>query len=151
MENFDGVFKFTNNSDEAFTALWNNKEYVFPSMTRCPMVIPNEQVIRKKFALNWAQREFAKSKEAKALDKEGKKHFSPATYDELTVLAPWIQMCLDPLPLAEATVKEGKKEKLDFVDGGSAVLGGQVSTASLGAADGPFKEFVPTEFGSMSA
>jgi hypothetical protein len=36
MENFDGVFKFTNNSDEAFTALWNNKEYVFPSMTRCP-------------------------------------------------------------------------------------------------------------------
>lgn len=42
METFDGVFKFTNATDEDFAVLWNNKEYVYPANTSCPMVIANE-------------------------------------------------------------------------------------------------------------
>ncbi len=41
---FDGVFRFTNATKEDFTALWNNKEYVFPAGTCCPIVIPDESL-----------------------------------------------------------------------------------------------------------
>ena len=62
-ESFDGVFKFTNNTSEDFTGLWNNKEYSFPKKTSCPMIILGEplvniQEITKKFAYKLATREF---------------------------------------------------------------------------------------------
>ena len=59
----NGVFFFTNATDDDFIALWNNKEYKFPAKTTCPMLIQGEppenvQEIRKKWAYKLAQREF---------------------------------------------------------------------------------------------
>jgi hypothetical protein len=154
MENtFDGSFKFTNTSKEDFKVLWNNKEYTFPAESTCPMVIPGEsleniQEIRKKFALKWAQREFAKSKEWKAIEKEGNKHHTPATYNE-SILESYVQQCLNPLPLSATSVKDAPKKDIKFVDGGSVILGEQVSTGSLSASDGAFKDYTPPSFGKM--
>lgn len=110
---FDGVFRFSNNSDEDFAVLWNNKEYVFPAKTRSPIIIPNEpleniQEIRKKWAYKWAEREWFKSPAYKKLSKL--ENFRGGRDDK--ELEPLIQMCLSPLPIAKATVREGKKENL---------------------------------------
>lgn len=109
---FDGVFRFTNATKEDFVALWNNKEYVFPAGTCCPMIIPDEtleniQEIRKKFAYKLAVREFYNSKEYTRLSKMGRG--LPPTFDD-KVLQPWIDQCLSPLPIAKAKVREGKKD-----------------------------------------
>lgn len=111
-EDFDGVFRFTNATDEDFIFLWNNKEYVFPTKTCCPMIIASEsleniQAIRKKAAFKLATREFYKGKEYKGMVKNGKA--DPSTFDE-KVLQPWIDECLKPLPSARAKVKELKKD-----------------------------------------
>lgn len=110
---FDGVFRFSNNSDKDFTALWNNKEYTFPARTRSPIIIPNEtpehiQEIRKKWAYKWAEREWFESDAYKRLTKLD--NFRGGRDDK--DLEPLIQMCLDPLPTAKAAVKEGAKEDL---------------------------------------
>ncbi len=115
-DDFDGVFRFSNNSDEDFKVLWNNKEYTFPAHTRSPMIIPNEsleniQEIRKKFAFKWAEREWFKSPEYYRMADMGKG--LPPTRDD-KVLEPLIQQCLDPLPLSKATVAEGKKRDDKF-------------------------------------
>lgn len=118
MENdFTGVFYFTNASNQDFTALWNNKEYLFPAGTSCPMLIPGEpleniQEIRKKWAYKLAVREFHKGADFARLN--GAKTHLPATYDD-KVLQPWIDQCLAPLPKAEAKVKEVKKTKVNTV------------------------------------
>ena len=49
---FDGVFRFTNPTDEDFDYKWNNVIYTYPAMQTVPMVIKNEtpehvQQIRK--------------------------------------------------------------------------------------------------------
>lgn len=111
-EEFDGVFRFSNNSDEDFLALWNNKEYTFPKNTRSPMIIPNEsleniQEIRKKWAYKWAQREWFKSPQYNRMKEMG--NGLPPTMQEKD-LESLIQMCLEPLPLSKATVKEGKSQ-----------------------------------------
>ena len=111
-EEFDGVFRFTNPTDEEFRVLWNNKEYVFPAQSRCPLIIPNEtleniQEIRKKFAYKLAVREFYKSKEYVKLSKMG--NGLPPTFDEKT-LEPMIEKCLAPLPLARAKTKDLPKD-----------------------------------------
>lgn len=111
---FDGVFRFTNPTDEDYIALWNNKEYLFPAMSTCPMIIPDEsldhiQEIRKKWAYKLAVREFYKGKEYFNLVKLGKGH--PATFDE-KLLQPFVDQCLKPLPEAKATVKELPKKKV---------------------------------------
>lgn len=113
---FDGVFRFSNNSDEDFTCLWNNREYIFPAKTRSPIVIPNEsleniQEIRKKWAFKWAEKEWYKSDEYERMSKMGG-GLPPTRNDK--VLEPLIQMCLVPLPLGKAEVKEGKPEKLNI-------------------------------------
>lgn len=149
----DGVVKFTNASDEDFMALWNNKEYTFPAKTTCPMVIPNEpseniQEICKKFAMKYAQRELSKSKAYKAIEKEAAKHISPATYDE-KILQEYVDQCLAPLPIGEASVKDIPKQKIQFRDGGSAILGEGANVAGLSSADGAFKEYIPPELGAM--
>lgn len=119
--NFEGVFKFTNPTDEDFVALWNNKEYVFPAQTTCPIIIANEsleniQEIRKKFAYKLAVREFYSGKEYSRLVKLGEKSKSgmPPTFDE-KVLEPMIEMCLKPLPMAQAKVTTRKSETREIV------------------------------------
>ena len=110
-KDFGGVFYFTNATDEDFSVLWNNKEYVYPKGTSCPMIILNEsleniQEIRKKFAYKLAVREWYKGKEYQRMSKMG--NGIPPTFDE-KVLQPWIDQCLNPLPKAQAKIKEVSK------------------------------------------
>lgn len=105
---FDGVFRFSNNSDEDFKVLWNNIEYTFPAKTRSPMIIrgespENTQEIRKRFAFKWAEKEWYKGDEYKRMKEMGN-GLPPTRNDK--VLEPLIQMCLDPLPTAKAQVVE---------------------------------------------
>jgi hypothetical protein len=104
---FDGVFRFSNNSDEDFVKMWNSVEYTFPAHTRTPMIIrgctPEEiQEIRKRWAYAWAEREWFKSEDHKRLNAQPN---SRGGRDD-TVLDALIQSCLDPLPTGKATVKE---------------------------------------------
>lgn len=114
---FDGVFRFSNPSDEDFIGVWANKEYLFPAGTTSPMVIVDHspievQHIRKKFAKDLAEREFYKSKGYKVLkDQEGRpgsRNFNSihqaATYT-LKDLEPYIQQCLKPLPASKLMSK----------------------------------------------
>lgn len=122
-EEFDGVFRFTNATDDDFVVLWNSKEYVFPAGTSCPMIIPNEsleniQEIRKKFAYKLAVREFYKGKVYKDMSKMG--GGLPPTFDE-KVLQPWIDQCLVPLPKAKAVVKDMPKESERKFRGSKAI------------------------------
>lgn len=116
-EDFDGTFKFTNDSDEDFVGVWGSKEYIFPANTTAPMVIPEHspleiQNIRKKFAKDWAEREWFKSKGYKNFQgqegKPGNRTFNSihqAAAYTLQDLEPYIQRCLKPLPIAKASVK----------------------------------------------
>ena len=107
-EDFDGTFRFTNDSDEDFVGRWDSKEYVFPARTTSPITIFNAtpleiQQIRKKFAKDWATEMFYSSDKFKYMnDKE--RGQTPALYTE-SDLAPFIQMCLEPLPIAQATTR----------------------------------------------
>lgn len=114
-EDFDGVFRFSNPSDEDFIGVWGGQEYLFPAGKTVPMRMLNNspleiQYIRKKFAKDLAEREFYKSTEYKGLaDQEGKpgnRTFSgihqAATYT-LGDLEPYIQQCLKPLEEARLT------------------------------------------------
>lgn len=107
-EDFDGTFRFTNFTNEEFKTRWNNKEYTFPPMATTPILIydatPLEiQSIRKKFARELAVKVYY------GTDKFNKMNSivdrKPPTYtdDDLT---PFIQRCLESLPIARATVKE---------------------------------------------
>ena len=109
-KDFDGVFRFTNPTDEDFTALWNNKEYTFPANRTVPLIIPNEtleniQEIRKKFAFKLATREFYAGKEYTKMSKMG--GGLPPTFNE-KILEPMIEKCLLALPESRATMKQGK-------------------------------------------
>lgn len=71
---FDGVFRFTNYSDEEFIGVWNKKEYHFAPESTSPMIIPEHspleiQHIRKKFAKDLAEREYFKSKKYETMRK----------------------------------------------------------------------------------
>lgn len=105
---FDGVFRFTNVTDEDFVTLWNNKEYLFPAGKTVPLVIPDEtleniQEIRKRFAHNLATREFYSGKVYKTMSKQG--GGLPPLFDE-KLLEPMIEACLTPLPSAKISVKQ---------------------------------------------
>ncbi len=108
---FDGVFRFTNSSDEDFTTRWNNVEYTFPASKTSPMIIPNEtqegiQSIRKKFARDFAEREFYKTEKFSRMNgKEAGPR--PALYTD-SDLAPFIQKCLEPLEIVPAKVSAVK-------------------------------------------
>lgn len=124
---FDGVFRFTNPTKEDFVGKWGGKEYVFPSMTTSPMIIPEHspleiQHIRKKFAKDLAEREFFKSKDYANtyLKQERGSDGSPrlnsihqaGTYT-LKDLTPFIQKCLEPLAVSKAFVKESSRESVE--------------------------------------
>lgn len=114
-EEFDGVFRFTNNSDEPFTVLWNNKEYTFAPKSRSPIIIPNEtaeniQAIRKRWAYKWAEKEWYKSEKYRKMAAMGN-GLPPIRQD--SDLEPFIQMCLDPLPISVATITEKPRKNVD--------------------------------------
>lgn len=110
---FDGVFRFTNASDEDFAALWNNKEYLYPAHRTCPMIIEGEtlesiQEIRKRFAKKYAEREYMKTKAFQKI-KNGDGRSVLSTYNQ-SELQPYIDQCLEPLPLAEVTIRRKKTD-----------------------------------------
>jgi hypothetical protein len=132
---FDGVFRFSNPSDEDFVGIWGGKEYLFPAESTVPLMImehsPIEiQHIRKKFAKDLAEREFYKSKEYKVMQgqegKSGNRVFNSihqaATYT-IADLEPYIQACLKQLPVSKLVSKEASKvhveDKLHTKDDGT--------------------------------
>ena len=123
-EGFEGVFYFTNATDEDFVTLWNNKEYTFPKKKTVPMIIANEpleniQQIRKYFAKRLAEREFFKSKDF-TKSKNGivnagsGSNMVASSYDE-RLLQPWIDECLEELPRAKPIIRNLPEEKLNVV------------------------------------
>ena len=127
-ENFDGTFRFTNWTDSDFVGKWGGKEYHFPAHTTSPIIITDQtpleiQQIRKKFAKNLAEQEFHKSQAYQNLKKqEMNNDGSPrlnsiqqaGTYS-IDQLTPYIQRCLEPLPVAQATMTEAPKVNLEEV------------------------------------
>lgn len=148
-KDFNGVFMFTNWTDEDFTGFWNNKEYIFTAKTSSPIIIDDEslkniQEIRKRFAYKLAQREFYGGKEYDKLVKMGNKSAGgmPPIFDE-KILEPLIEKCLNPLPVVKAVIREGKKRDSD--------KNYKVSKA-ISDKDNPnfvFKDDVPEEKGKM--
>jgi hypothetical protein len=121
-EDFDGVFRFTNWSNEEFIGKWGGKEYHFPPETTSPMVIPEHspleiQHIRKKFAKDLAEREFNKTALYKNLTKQEKNNdgsprlnsIHQAGSYSIDQLKDLIQKCLEPLPVSRVTVKTVEK------------------------------------------
>lgn len=124
-EDFNGVFQFTNWTDEEFVGIWGKKEYHFPALSTSPMVMteytPLEvQHIRKKFAKDLAEREFFKSSNYESFrSQEGSSNnrtmsgiHQAATYT-LDNLTPFIQRCLEPLTIAKAVVTATADEKME--------------------------------------
>lgn len=123
---FNGVFNFTNTSDEDFVGKWGGKEYHFPANSTSPMVMndfsPVEvQYIRKKFARDFAEREFFKSAaygkfKAQETNNDGSPKLNSihqgGQYSD-SELVKYIQGCLKPLPISKVTVKEAPKEKVE--------------------------------------
>ncbi len=152
----DGVFYFTNpglykmrNRDgvetKDFTALWNNKEYLFKEKTTVPLVIANEppeniQHIRKVFAKKYAQGWFHQTKRYKDLVKQGKN--LPATYNEDTEMGNIIQACLTALPKGQLEVKDMPKDSEDNYKGSKAIRPGQDLNAM-------FKDYEPPLLGTQ--
>jgi len=121
-ENFDGIFRFTNWTDEDFVGKWGGKEYIFPQKTTSPIVITNQtpleiQQIRKKFAKDLAEKEFFKSQNYDTLKSQERNNDGTARLNSihsagvysLDTLIPFIQKCLEPLPVSQAKVKESQK------------------------------------------
>lgn len=123
-ENFNGVFYFTNWSDEDFAGKWGGKEYWYPAGKTSPMIIPEHspieiQNIRKKFAKDLAEREFFRTKSYEGLrSQEGTPNnrtmsgiHQAATYS-IETLTPFIQRALEPLPIESAKVTRQSRVEL---------------------------------------
>jgi hypothetical protein len=120
-EDFDGVFRFTNATDEDFKTLWNNVEYVFPAMKTVPLIIPNSsleeiQSIRKKFAKRLAEREYYSSKDFKKIanglkDPSMGRNVIQSAADE-TLMQEYVNQCLKPLEIGRASVAKLPEEDL---------------------------------------
>lgn len=127
-ENFDGLVRFTNWSDEEFVARYNSKEYALPANStvvlsplmpdRSPVDLLN---ICKKFALDLAIREWGKSQWYKDnLKRERNQDGSPrgygmsgaATYS-IEQLAPLIEKGLYVYPVGKAKISESLRPKLE--------------------------------------
>ena len=111
---FSGVFNFTNFTDKEFKAKWNSVEYTFPPLKSTPMIIsgasPEDvQVIRKKFARELAIEVWYGTDKFKYMDSPDRGQ-RPATYTD-SDLAPFIQKCLDPLPVGQVVAKALPKDK----------------------------------------
>lgn len=127
-ENFDGLVRFTNWSDEEFVAKYNSKEYTIPANStvvisplmpdRSPLELLN---VCKKFALDLAVREWGKSQWTKdALKRERNVDGSPrghgmsgaSTYS-IDQLAPLIEKGLYVYPAGRAKVEESSRPKIE--------------------------------------
>lgn len=119
--NWDGTFKFTNDSDEEFIFTWAKKAYLFPARMTVDMMRMNFNAtplevmqIRKFAATRFAEREFFKSDSAKKMesiekDEHGNSklmNFQAARSYSLSDLTPFIQSCLTPLPETTALVAD---------------------------------------------
>lgn len=113
-EDFDGVFRFTNFTDEEFKARWNGVEYTFPPLSMTPMIIPGAtpeevQHIRKKFAKELAESQFYQSDKLKKLEAQtpvgSASSFKMAAIYTDNELKPFIQRCLEPLPVGQAKTR----------------------------------------------
>lgn len=107
-DDFDGVFRFTNYTEQDFKAKWSNVEYTFPAMKTTPMIIPNQtpeeiQHIRKKFAKELATIEWYKTPKFVGMNNITPGG-TPALYTD-SDLSPFIQRCLEPLPIAQMKSK----------------------------------------------
>jgi hypothetical protein len=122
---FDGVFKFTNWSDEEFIGVWGKKQYHFSAQATSPMIIPEHspieiQHIRKKFAKDLAEREYFKSKKYEVMrapegvlgnrTMSGIHTASAYTMDDLKE---GIQACLKPLEIKRAFVEQAKEAPIE--------------------------------------
>lgn len=116
---FDGVFRFTNSwEDEEFVGIWGKKEYHFPPNSTSPMIMPEHspieiQQIRKKFAKDWAEKDFFKNSPkykkylADERNSDGTAKFNSihqAVAYTIDDLAEGIQKCLTPLQSKRADV-----------------------------------------------
>lgn len=141
-EEFNGVFFFSNWTDEDFVAKWNSKEYHFKANTMSPLVINDEsplqiQWVRKKFAKDLAEREFFKSQKyqqylGQERSPEGVAKFNSihqAAQYNLNDLAPYIQKCLTPLTVKRADVANAPVPAMEEVL--SRDEDGQLNTAPL--------------------
>lgn len=115
---FNGTFYFTNPTDVERKFLWNNKEYTFAAKSTVPLIIMGEpleniQEIRKRWALKLAYDRFYEGEvlptgqDYKKLKEMG--NGLPPTFTE-SILQPFVDECLKPLPITKAVVKEGKKD-----------------------------------------
>lgn len=127
-ENFDGLVRFNNWSDEEFTAKYNSKEYIIPAQSTCVLspLMPDRSPIEllnvcKKFALDLAIREWGKSQWFKdQLKRERNIDGSPRGYGmsgastySIDQLAPFIEKALYLYPQAKAKVQESLRPKLE--------------------------------------
>lgn len=103
----DTIFYFTNASGNSWSTQWNKHIYTFPANRRTRMAIRGEspenvQNIRKMFATRFATEQYYKTKEFNKRNTpiEGQR---PVPYNP-TVLQPWIDSCLKPLPKVAPTI-----------------------------------------------
>lgn len=142
---FDGVFRFTNWTDEDFVGTWGKKEYTYPAQSTSPMVIPEHsplevQHIRKKFAKDLAEREFFKGQKYETLRSPegtlGNRTMSgihtASTYS-LEDLKENIQRCLKPLEIKQAKVKQ--VESVPLEDMLSKNEDGEMNTRAVSSKD----------------
>lgn len=125
-ENFDGIVRFTNWSDEDFIGKWNSKEYEFKANTTSPLFMVDQTPLEllnicKKFALDLAIREWGRSQWTKDnLKRERNSDGSPrfqgmsgaATYS-IDQLAPLIQKGLYIYSESKAKVTEAMRPKIE--------------------------------------
>lgn len=114
---FDGVFRFTNFTDEDFVTRWDGVEYTFPAMKTTPIIIPNLtpveiQSVRKKFAKDLAVKVFYSTPKFKGMNKVGPGEIPPIYTD--ADLKEYIQKCLEPLPVGQAKAKIIEKPNEDM-------------------------------------
>lgn len=125
-ENFDGIVRFTNWSEEDFTGKWNSKEYEFKANSTSPLFMVDETPLQllnicKKFALDLAVREWGKSQWYEDnLKRERNADGSPrgygmsgaATYT-IDQLAPLIQKGLYIYSASKVKVTEALRPKIE--------------------------------------
>ena len=126
---FDGVFSFSNDSDEEFRARWNKVEYVFPPRSETkllPSMFPENspvqiQAIRKRFAYDWAQREILKSEAVKKMNEKNVANQMVKAHNALTYapkdLEPYVQKCLKPLAPAELKTEKVEVRQPELSEG----------------------------------
>jgi hypothetical protein len=110
---FDGVYRFTNFTENDFKVRWDGVEYTFPAMKTTPVIIATAtpvqiQEIRKFFAKQLAILEFYKTPKFIGMNTVAPGGV-PALYTD-SDLTPFIQRCLEPLPVGQVEAKTLPKD-----------------------------------------